>query len=202
MNARDRVDGSENAPDPPPSEVGARLVTSRPSVLSGRERVRSSVEPTAGRARSCWMSFSFASPRSRTLAPSGRSFPISDARRLGEQDLAAVARRADPGCADDVEPEVALVADRRLAGVQAHPHPHGRAVGPLRAPRARAGPRRRRGRRRGRGRTSRRTRRPACRPPSRRSPRTSRARSAGGRASRPRTRPRAAGAAWSSPRCR
>ena len=41
-----------------------------------------------------------------------------------------MARRADPRRADDVEPEVALVADRRLAGVQPHPHPHRRAVGP------------------------------------------------------------------------
>ena len=42
-----------------------------------------------------------------------------------------MARRADPGCADDVEAEVPLLADGRLAGVQAHPHPHDRAVGPL-----------------------------------------------------------------------
>ena len=46
------------------------------------------------------------------------------ASRLGEQDLAAVARRADARRADDVEPEIALFADRRLARVQAHPHAH------------------------------------------------------------------------------
>ena len=46
------------------------------------------------------------------------------ASRLGEQDLAAVARRADARRADDVEPEIPLFADRRLARVQAHPHAH------------------------------------------------------------------------------
>ncbi len=55
--------------------------------------------------------------------------PEQRARRLREQDLAAVARRADARRANDVEAEVALVADGRLAGVQAHAHPH---LGPLR----------------------------------------------------------------------
>ena len=57
--------------------------------------------------------------------------PEQRARRLREQDLAAVARRADARRADDVEAEVALVADGRLAGVQAHPHPHLGALGPV-----------------------------------------------------------------------
>ena len=45
--------------------------------------------------------------------------PDQHPRRFGEQDLPAVARRADAGGAD-VHPEVALVADRGLAGVEAH----------------------------------------------------------------------------------
>ena len=53
------------------------------------------------------------------------------ARRLRKQDLAAVAGRADARGADDVEPEVALVADRRLAGVQAHPDADLAALRPL-----------------------------------------------------------------------
>ncbi len=57
--------------------------------------------------------------------------PDQRARRLREEDLAAVARRADPSRADDIEPEVPLLADRGLTGVQPHPHPHGGAVGPL-----------------------------------------------------------------------
>ena len=77
------------------------------------------------------MSFSFASPRSSDARALRKVVPDQRPRRLGEEDLAAVARRADPGCADDVEPEVPLLADRGLAGVQPHPHPHRRAVGPL-----------------------------------------------------------------------
>jgi hypothetical protein len=53
-----------------------------------------------------------------------------------------VARRADPRRPDDVEPDVALVADRRLAGVQAHAHLTWRRpatrVPPVRAGRATA----------------------------------------------------------------
>ena len=71
---------------------------------------------------------------------------VADERagRLREEDLAAVASRADPRRADDVQPEVALVADRRLAGVQAHPHAHRGAVAATRGSRARAGRRPRR----------------------------------------------------------
>ena len=64
------------------------------------------------------------------------------ARRLREQHLPAVARRADPRRADDVHADVALVADRRLAGVQAHPHLDLGAARPLvRRERALAGDR-------------------------------------------------------------
>ena len=52
------------------------------------------------------------------------------ARRLREEDLPAAADGADAGRAHDVEPDVALLVDRRLAGVQAHPHAHVRLAGP------------------------------------------------------------------------
>ena len=51
--------------------------------------------------------------------------------RLREQDLAAVAGRADTRGPHDVEPEVALLADRRLARVEAHPHLDLGSVRPL-----------------------------------------------------------------------
>jgi hypothetical protein len=44
------------------------------------------------------------------------------AGRLRQQDLAAVPGGGDPGRPVDVDPDVALVGDRRLAGVQADPH--------------------------------------------------------------------------------
>ena len=50
--------------------------------------------------------------------------------RLGDEDLAAVAGRADPRGAHDVHPDIALVADVRLAGVQPHPHPYLGALRP------------------------------------------------------------------------
>ena len=43
-------------------------------------------------------------------------------RRLGEEDAAARGRAAETRGADDVEAVVALLADRRLAGVEAHAH--------------------------------------------------------------------------------
>ena len=61
----------------------------------------------------------------------GQLVPEQRARRLRDEDLAAVARRADARRAHDVEPDVALVADRRLAGVQPHPHAHVLALRPL-----------------------------------------------------------------------
>ena len=44
-------------------------------------------------------------------------------RRGREQHLPAVARRADARRADDVDPDVALLPDDRLAGMQAHADP-------------------------------------------------------------------------------
>ena len=43
-------------------------------------------------------------------------------RRVGEEDLAAVAGRADPSRSMDADTDVALFVDVRLRGVQAHPH--------------------------------------------------------------------------------
>jgi hypothetical protein len=59
-----------------------------------------------------------------------RVVPEQRARRLRHQDLAAMTGGADPRGAHDVQPEVTLLADRRLAGVQAHPHAHDRVLGP------------------------------------------------------------------------
>jgi hypothetical protein len=53
------------------------------------------------------------------------------AGRLREQDLAAAAGGADTRRADDVEAEVALFSDCRLARVEPHPHAHVRVVGPV-----------------------------------------------------------------------
>ena len=50
--------------------------------------------------------------------------------RLREEDLPAPADRADPRRSHDVEPDVALLVNRGLAGVQPHPHAHLGTVGP------------------------------------------------------------------------
>ena len=60
----------------------------------------------------------------------GKLVPEQSPRRLGEEDLAAVPCGADARRADDVEPEIALIADRGLAGVQTHPHAHRLLLGP------------------------------------------------------------------------
>ena len=96
------------------------------------------------------------------------------ARRLRDEDLAAVAGRADPRRAHDVEPDVALVADRRLAGVQAHPHADVLRPAATRRRAARAVRRRPPRPPTGRARRRRRRRRPACPSPCRRARRTSR----------------------------
>ena len=90
-----------------------------------------------------WTSLSRRSPEVVDAAPSGRSLPTS-ARVVSE-------RRIWPPCpptrsrgADDVQPEVALVADRRLAGVQAHPDADLGALAARRGRGARAARRRRR----------------------------------------------------------
>src|SRR5436190_18105257 len=56
------------------------------------------------------------------------------ARRLREQDLAAVAGLADPRRTMDVEAEVALRTHRGLACVYAHPNAEIDALGPLMRP--------------------------------------------------------------------
>src|SRR6266480_7021112 len=61
------------------------------------------------------MSFSVYSPTSFSSAAGPQGLG-----RLGDENLPAVRRRADPRRPDDVEPEVALVADRGLARVQHH----------------------------------------------------------------------------------
>ena len=48
--------------------------------------------------------------------------------RLRDQDLAAVAGGGDAGRTVDVDPDVALLGHKRLAGVQSHPHPNGTAL--------------------------------------------------------------------------
>lgn len=45
-------------------------------------------------------------------------------RLPGQQDLAAVAREADPSGSVDLDAEVVLVGDDGLTGVQTHPYPH------------------------------------------------------------------------------
>ena len=52
-------------------------------------------------------------------------------RRLRDENLAAVARGGDARRADDVDPEVPLVADVRLARVQPHAHAKLLPLGPL-----------------------------------------------------------------------
>src|SRR5918996_3579552 len=68
------------------------------------------------------------------------------ARRLGEEDVPTLPSAAEPSGAYDVEAEVALLAEGRLARVEAHPHAHVfparpslLGVGPLRRDRARHG---------------------------------------------------------------
>ena len=51
-------------------------------------------------------------------------------RRRGEEHLTSVPGAADPGRAMDVDPDVALLADHRLARVQAHPDTYVGAVRP------------------------------------------------------------------------
>ena len=50
------------------------------------------------------------------------------ARRLAEEDLAAVAGCGDPSRAVDVQPDVALIGDHRLTRVQSHSNAHRTAV--------------------------------------------------------------------------
>jgi len=58
---------------------------------------------------------------------------VADERagRLRDEDLTAMPGGADARGANDVQPDVALVADGRLAGVQAHADAHVGAARPL-----------------------------------------------------------------------
>ena len=58
--------------------------------------------------------------------------PLRRAGSRREEDLAAVARGADPGGAMDVDAGVALVGDQGLADVDSHPHADGVVARPLR----------------------------------------------------------------------
>ena len=70
-------------------------------------------------------------PAERPEGPA-RNGPVPDdvARRLRDEDLPAVARRADAGGDVDVEADVALVAELGLAGVDADAHAHDAVRGP------------------------------------------------------------------------
>ena len=114
---------AEAAAAPAPGEP-VRLVSCAcggvaPSISSSKTRSGSS------------MSFSRRSPSGKIETPSGSERADERARRVREQHVAAVPRGAEPGGADDVEAEVPLAADRRLAGVQPHPHEDGAAVRPV-----------------------------------------------------------------------
>ena len=65
------------------------------------------------------------------MTPSGRRARDEGRGRRGEQHLPAVAGGADPCGPVHVDPDVALLADDRLAGVDAHPHADVFAVGPV-----------------------------------------------------------------------
>ena len=60
---------------------------------------------------------------------------------LGDEDLTAMAGRADPGGHVDVDPDVALVGADRLAGVEAHPDLHPDVARPAARPRPGVAPR-------------------------------------------------------------
>ena len=76
------------------------------------------------------MSFSWASPWSWTVTPSGRVLP-SSARVVSESRIWPPCPAAEILAARTTsEPQVALVADRRLARVEAHSHPDLRTVRP------------------------------------------------------------------------
>ena len=109
----------------PISGVGwtGRFVGRFSSVRSGGNSLRSpsitSCESRCGRSRS----LSRCSPRSRSATPVGELGLDQLARRLRDQHLPAVAGRADPRRARDVEADVAGRAEQRLAGVDPDPGP-------------------------------------------------------------------------------
>ena len=60
----------------------------------------------------------------------GHSRAEQAARRLGDEDLAAAPDGAQARGTNDVEADVALLVDRRLAGVEAHAHANGLSLRP------------------------------------------------------------------------
>ena len=143
-----------------------KLVTSSLRLFRGASVVRGGGKSRARPGPVTWNSRCGSVQRAQPVgaevdrAPIGAAQLVGDqvAGRLGDEDLAAVAGRADPRGAVDVEPDVALRGAPRLAGVEPHPVAHRDPVGPLAGRRSRAarprppGPRRVRSRRRSTGR--------------------------------------------------
>ena len=171
-------------PDPGDSEASAGK--------SARRSPTTSWKRCSGRSRS----LSRCSPRSLSATSPRQLVGDQLARGARDQHLPAVSGRADPRRTVHVQPDVIILSDVRLAGVDAHPHAHVDALGPtLRRPAsaARSPPRRSR---RSPARRRRRTRRPRCGPRDRRARRTPRAAGADARqhlavtAAQPRQQPR------------
>ena len=107
------------------SAGGGVAVVSGPPATSGTSSMTSS---KIGSGRS--MSFSCRSPSGASSTPSARS-PATIARVVSESEhLPAGAGGRDPRGPHDVEPGVALVADRGLAGMQPEAHAHPTLAGP------------------------------------------------------------------------
>ncbi len=75
-------------------------------------------------------SLSRCSPSSTSVTPVGQLVLGQGRRGLGQQDLAAMRRGHDPGGAMDLDPDVAAPFEPGLAGMDRHPDPDLRAVGP------------------------------------------------------------------------
>ena len=100
-----------------PSESLFFCSISTPSMASSKTRSGSSI-PSGG------------APRVEDRHTSGNADP-SSARGLREKDLPTLSGRADPGRSDDVQTEIPLLGDVRLARVQAHPNEDGGIVRPV-----------------------------------------------------------------------
>ena len=64
------------------------------------------------------------------LDPLGKRILDEFARGTGNEDLPSMGRRANARCSVDPNPDVAMLADLRLGGVNSDPYPHVRVVGP------------------------------------------------------------------------
>ena len=60
----------------------------------------------------------------------GQAAANKRARRVRDEDLTPVRRRSDPCSAVDLQADVIVAAQLRMAGVDAHPHPHRSAFRP------------------------------------------------------------------------